>query len=498
MRTEIELLEAYAQAYKTRDADTLRAYLDDFVSYITPVTEFPLTMSNAAFLQMLQERFDAQTKVIPIECVEIKIMTVEPSAKNIISVVFGAEQIFVSVKANHGKIGRITVSRKAGADLKVRTVILQWPQKLLYEYSGRILITKENDPHKVIDLIISSNYPYEDCVVSEYDPNLIVRLIREGFFFMSGLDSPLGLCMAMAAHHLSQSVLFFDCLHVTRTVKRLLGRYELRFGVEFDRIVDKCVRQHGGGWITPSLIKTVREIRAADRENPVFTSFGLYRDGELVAGEFGTVTGRIYSSYSGYYDVDNAGSIQMVLTARYLMEKGFAFWDLGMPLPYKKLLGAKTLNLEAFTRLWRAHSVQAARAGMAWTPSPEPKQGLSDLELLTVLKDAYRYYYVDDLREYIADDFYYTSLYNPEKIKGKEAYLYYMETRLKFLQNRWPLFRRHTTRIVYDRRGGAPYLLVIQNRKGVLIIPTIKKGMFKKMYVCDPEDYELSGRPLQA
>jgi Leu/Phe-tRNA-protein transferase len=81
--------------------------------------------------------------------------------------------------------------------------------------------------------------------------------------------------------------------------------------------------------------------------------FGLYRRGQLVAGEFGVAVGRVYTSYSGYYDEDSAGSVQLALTGRYLRDSGFAFWDLGMPLPYKEKLGARTVDRARFLELFR-------------------------------------------------------------------------------------------------------------------------------------------------
>jgi Leu/Phe-tRNA-protein transferase len=81
-------------------------------------------------------------------------------------------------------------------------------------------------------------------------------------------------------------------------------------------------------------------------------SFGLYREGRLVAGEFGVVVGRVYTSYSGYRDEDSAGTVQLVLTGRLLRDSGFAYWDLGMILPYKKRLGARNLSRRRFLDLF--------------------------------------------------------------------------------------------------------------------------------------------------
>jgi hypothetical protein len=133
--------------------------------------------------------------------------------------------------------------------------------------------------------------------------------------------------------------------------------------------MNKCLETHGDGWLTPSLVNALFLLRgeagtAAPSERippaliptdlPRPVSFSLYRDGELKAGEFGVMCGRVYTSYSGYREEDNAGTVQMILMVRALEEAGFAFLDFGMPLDYKADLGAKDISPEEFVSLFRS------------------------------------------------------------------------------------------------------------------------------------------------
>ena len=81
-----------------------------------------------------------------------------------------------------------------------------------------------------------------------------------------------------------------------------------------------------------------------------------YYDGKLVAGELGVITGRVYTSYTGYHDEPYAGTVQLILLARYLQEKRFAFFDYGPSTfefdTYKLRLGAKKMNSEEYFSLF--------------------------------------------------------------------------------------------------------------------------------------------------
>jgi Leu/Phe-tRNA-protein transferase len=132
-----------------------------------------------------------------------------------------------------------------------------------------------------------------------------------------------------------------------------LPRYELSINTDFDLIFERCVAAHGNGWLTEPLFDVIKKIRQ-DKNNKIKPfSFGVYRNGKLAAGEFGIVAGKVYTSYSGYHDEKSAGKVQMILTAHYLRDNNFAFWDLGMPLQYKLDLGATLVDTESFLKIFR-------------------------------------------------------------------------------------------------------------------------------------------------
>ena len=229
---------------------------------------------------------------------------------------------------------------------------------LRYLQSGYVLIDPEDDCDRVVDALLDTGYGEEFCLAGDFDGDFISRLMEAGFLVMSAdikneaLAEPFFILLPKL--HLVRSALFFPELHVKKNVRRFLSRYELRVNSDFNLILDKCVQIHGADWLTPPLVETLKNLylRKDLRTKPV--SFGVYQEGELKAGEIGVVTGRVYTSYSGYFEESNAGTVQMILMARWLEKTGFDFLDFGMPLDYKTSLGAQNVMPNRFVELFRA------------------------------------------------------------------------------------------------------------------------------------------------
>jgi Leu/Phe-tRNA-protein transferase len=236
------------------------------------------------------------------------------------------------------------------------------PEKIQYYIrytpSGHIFIDPEDDCDALAEILPQIGYNEDFCIALDFEPLFIARLMAAGFLVMSAIltgeeEGEQDTVILFPKHHLIRSCLFFPELHIKKSIRSRLSRYELRFNVDFDRILDKCLETHGADWLTSPLVKAIREMHTSSSLPARPASFGLYRGETLVAGEFGIVAGRVYTSYSGYTEESNAGTVQMILTAEFLEKNGFAFWDLGMPLDYKLTLGAREISREDFMALFR-------------------------------------------------------------------------------------------------------------------------------------------------
>jgi Leu/Phe-tRNA-protein transferase len=241
--------------------------------------------------------------------------------------------------------------------------------ELKYTLSGYIYISPDDDCHAIVDAMLSTGYDGDFCVAEGFDPEFTARLMEAGFLVMSmnlSVESDPYYIM-LPKLHLVRSALFFENLHIKKSIRRILNRYELRADAEFEHILDLCVEKHGSDWLTPPLVDCIKQIRRNSNLSssallPALhaypASFALYRKlpdetMELAAGEFGIVCGKVYTSYSGFYNEDNAGTVQLILTTQYLQEHGFSFFDMGMPLEYKTTLGAVDIMPDEFVKLFR-------------------------------------------------------------------------------------------------------------------------------------------------
>jgi Leu/Phe-tRNA-protein transferase len=221
-----------------------------------------------------------------------------------------------------------------------------------YISDGPLLLPPGCDTDAAIDFILKTKYPEEVCLSTDWSLQFISNLMYAGFLVMSFRLKD-GYIILAPKHHTVRNVIFFDELHIGKTMKRLLPRYTLKADDDFNLILDKCVEVHGDGWLTPPLAVSIKLLKENPQNNIKPFAFGVYKNGALEAGEFGVIAGNVYTSYSGYFEAASAGRAQMLLTSKWLQNNGFAFWDLGMPLPYKYTLGARDLSFNEFISLFR-------------------------------------------------------------------------------------------------------------------------------------------------
>jgi len=218
----------------------------------------------------------------------------------------------------------------------------------------------EYGPEELVTLVCRSRF--EDGL------NAARRLINAGFYvsFYGDIKKKVVVIPRVG----DRIVLALHELHIGKTIKRHLikmkNRYELCFNYDFSAIMDgikKCHQVENDIFLPPLCHFSTAMNQSTDL--PKAIGFGLLKDGKFVAGEFGFVLGKgkFYSSYSGFHDEDNAGTVQIILLAQFLKERGFMYFDFGPTTnrdSYKIRLGATKMSTDAYLSLFASINPESA------------------------------------------------------------------------------------------------------------------------------------------
>lgn len=241
-----------------------------------------------------------------------------------------------------------------------------------YNLNGNIIVDDNDNPDEIIDKIIGNNAydELETGIGLTFSQKFIGDLMFSGFYITSDILNRETLWFdfddsdeiefeyfPLLNIWKTQTVLFFDNLHISKTINRILKNYELRINCDFTNVLNKIIENHGDIWITPPLKETLIKLNKSDYKAKAI-SFEVYKNGELQAGEVGVKTGKIYTSYSGFYSESSAGSVQLALMLNYLKDNNYEFCNFGTDdsernNAYKKKLGATYIDRSDFIKLWR-------------------------------------------------------------------------------------------------------------------------------------------------
>lgn len=153
-----------------------------------------------------------------------------------------------------------------------------------------------------------------------------------------------------------RTVLFFDRLHIPRTLRRELKRTTLTFAVNssFQSVIEHCSEMTNrvdqlGTWITPEM----KLAYTALHHSGFCPSFESWREGELVGGMYGVLIERFFAGESMFYRETNSSKIAIIRAIEYLKERGVLWMDCQMTTPLVAQLGAEEIPREEYLQLLR-------------------------------------------------------------------------------------------------------------------------------------------------
>ncbi|KNC87152.1 hypothetical protein, variant [Sphaeroforma arctica JP610] len=198
-------------------------------------------------------------------------------------------------------------------------------------------------------LMCADSYRYEFCYTRSFDTRLISNLMYLGFIPLSQLSTTDHTYGMIPKLHKHRCVLHLPDLKIDKSARKRMKHFQISINKCFDQVIDECVRVNGDGWLTKPLVKALKLLHRTPQCSAIrLCSFEIYNNGQLVGGEVGFTAGTAYTSLSGYFTMSSAGTVQMIATCKILQSAGFAFWDLGMDLPYKRTMGGVTHPIQDF------------------------------------------------------------------------------------------------------------------------------------------------------
>lgn len=145
-------------------------------------------------------------------------------------------------------------------------------------------------------------------------------------------------------------VLFPKEIKISHSMRSLLRKnvYSFEMNQRFDEVIKACARvprpgQHGT-WITKDIIKTYGQLH---REGWALSAECI-RDGMLVGGLYGLITGKVFSGESMFAKESNASKFALIMLIQKLMGMGIEVIDCQVHTPHLESLGARMISRKEF------------------------------------------------------------------------------------------------------------------------------------------------------
>jgi leucyl/phenylalanyl-tRNA--protein transferase len=150
-----------------------------------------------------------------------------------------------------------------------------------------------------------------------------------------------------------RGLLFFEGLHVPRSLARARRRTRLTFTIDraFERVIRACAdveRAHEEGtWIKPWMIRGYCEFHRLGGAHSV----EAWEDGELVGGLYGVDAGGAFAGESMFHLRPNASKLALLFLIDQLRVRGLDWLDIQVMTPHMEALGARLIPREEFLQL---------------------------------------------------------------------------------------------------------------------------------------------------
>jgi leucyl/phenylalanyl-tRNA--protein transferase len=163
-------------------------------------------------------------------------------------------------------------------------------------------------------------------------PGTLLEAYRRGLFPMPLRKKTLGWWSPDP-----RGIIPLDGLVVSKSLRRSVRRFEVRFDTRFREVVQRCAdpgRPHG--WITSAFVDAYSALHELGWTHSVET----YLDGELAGGLYGVRIGGLFAGESMFSRVNDASKVALVHLVDWLRATGATLLDVQWTTPHLVSLGA--------------------------------------------------------------------------------------------------------------------------------------------------------------
>jgi leucyl/phenylalanyl-tRNA--protein transferase len=198
------------------------------------------------------------------------------------------------------------------------------------------------------------------CAGGDLDPGTLLAAYRHGLFPMP-LHNTVGWWSPDP-----RGVLPLSGLKISRSLRRSLGRYDVRIDTAFAEVVDACADPtRPDGWISDDIKVAYTRLHEMGWAHSVES----WEDGTLVGGLYGVAIGGLFAGESMFHHRTDASKVALVHLVDGLVATGGVLLDVQWRTPHLARLGVVEVSRQEYLRRLR-EALQLPLAGPWGEPEP--------------------------------------------------------------------------------------------------------------------------------
>lgn len=179
------------------------------------------------------------------------------------------------------------------------------------------------------------------AVGGDLSPGLVLQAYRKGMFPMYLPDGHLGWWSPV-----ERAVLPLDELHVSRSLRKSVRRYQVTIDEDFEEVIRACADpQREGGWISEDFVGTYTELHRLGWANSIEV---WDTAGSLVGGLYGVNIGGLFAGESMFHWARDASKVALLHLVVVMSSGEGGLVDVQWQTPHLESLGAKVIGRDRY------------------------------------------------------------------------------------------------------------------------------------------------------